>query len=263
MNSSRLFAVFRPLKRSGYLLSRSQITLHHRCFSSLPPELQSERQELLQEARALTLAMYRLCVRSVAVIRHGNEADEQEFTRREQERLESTSSSSSSSIDGNKKLTMLSMLPPVNRVDELRSRAEYYMQYTHENFVQESDCLDHEEWDEQHISRYLYHLRRGDEQRKWLLKDMKFSDPYGGAFDHEKVKRFEKKANGHVAKLRELKEAKLSPELQEYLRKQREKNEDSGDGDSDDDDGAWSDDEEFAESNIPEWYKNPKKDGYF
>jgi hypothetical protein len=66
-----------------------------------------------------------------------------------------------------------------------RSRAEYYMQYMRENFVQESDCLAVDDWQPQHIARYLFHLKRGDEHRKWLLKDMQFQDEYQNAFDHE------------------------------------------------------------------------------
>jgi hypothetical protein len=42
------------------------------------------------------------------------------------------------------------------------------------DFVQESDCLAVDDWQPQHIARYLFHLKRGDEHRKWLLKDIQF-----------------------------------------------------------------------------------------
>jgi hypothetical protein len=44
-----------------------------------------------------------------------------------------------------------------------------------------------DDWQPQHIARYLFHLKRGDEHRKWLLKDMQFQDEYQNAFDHEQV----------------------------------------------------------------------------
>lgn len=131
--------------------------------------------------------MYRTCVRSVRTIRYGNEADEEIFQEREQKRLEKRQESDI-------RLSMLSMLPPVDREDELRSRSEYYMQYTRENFVQESDCLDSDEWHEQHIIRYIMLLRRADEHRKWLLSDMKFPDPYVDSFDQQRVDGFHQRA---------------------------------------------------------------------
>ena len=226
--------------------------------------LAQERAEILEEARTLTLSLYRICVRSVRLIRQGNEHDEQEFVKREQERLEAPIGSDSPGQ------SFLSLLPPVNRVDELRSRAEYYMQYTHENFVQESDCLDFREWDTQHFSRYLYHLRRGDEHRQWLLKDMKFPDPYKGALDKDRVDRFEAKAMRHMEKLEARKESLLPPRIREQLLRQRanqekkkqgagSNEEDDDDDDDDDDDGFWSDDEEFEESTLPHWYRNPRR----
>jgi hypothetical protein len=66
-----------------------------------------------------------------------------------------------------------------------------YMQYMRENFVQESDCLAVDDWQPQHIARYLFHLKRGDGHRKWLLKRYAIQDEYQNAFDHEQVDRFE------------------------------------------------------------------------
>ena len=141
--------------------------------------LQKEKEDLRAEAKALTLKLYRSVTRSVRVIRYGNEYDEKEFVEREKKRKESMEKPKDS------RLSMLSVLPPVDREDELRSRAEYYQQYARENFVQESDVFGREIWDRQHVSRYIHHLRKGDEHRKWLLADMKFPDPFDKSFDNE------------------------------------------------------------------------------
>jgi hypothetical protein len=130
------------------------------------------------------------------------------------------------------------MLPPVDREDELRSRAEYYTQYARELFVQESDCLPHTtEWTEQHITRYLHHLRRGDEHRRWLLADMKFEDPFRKSFDHRRVDMFERDALGFVNRFQH----STVPESSDN-------EEDPFDDDSDDDDES---------PGLPLWYKNP------
>jgi hypothetical protein len=218
---------------------------------TLQTQLREERQEIIHEAKALTLALYRTCVRSARVIRHGNDHDEKEFQDRERDRLEG----------GGKRggqMSMISMMPPVDREDELRSRAEYYMQYARENFVQESDSLGHDDWNEQHVSRYLYHLRRGDDHRKWLLKDMKFDDPYKSSVDNGRVDRFEKRALDYVSQILELKQLDLSPKLREYVRNQRADK--SVDDDPEDDDGFWSGDDD-DERTLPEWYKNRKSGG--
>merc|ERR1719401_3407226 len=74
---------------------------------------------------------------------------------------------------------VMSMMPPVDREDELRSRAEYYTQYARENILQESDTLRRELlWDRRDVERFVDSVRRGDEHRKWLLRDMQFDDPY-------------------------------------------------------------------------------------
>ena len=137
------------------------------------------RQDLLDEAAALTKSLYRICLRSVKVIRWGNEFDDKEFEKREEEFANPTAGG------------MLSMAPPPNREDELRSRAEYYQSYTREYFIQESDCLDNDPLREKDINRYLYYLRKGDKDRRWLLGDMMFPDPYKNALDQERIKKFE------------------------------------------------------------------------
>lgn len=74
-------------------------------------EMNHERERLVQEAKVLTLSLYRTCVRSVRALRRGNEYDEKDFQEREQERLEPQKK--------DVRLSMLSMLPPVDRDDEL------------------------------------------------------------------------------------------------------------------------------------------------
>lgn len=145
--------------------------------SSSAPEI--SRSDLVDEAGALTRSLYRLCLRSVNVIRHGNDFDEKEFQKREDEFANPTAGGA------------ISMAPPPNREDELRSRAEYYQSYAREYFVQESDCLDNDPLNEKDIRRFLYYLRKGEKDRKWLLGDMLFPDPYKTAFDVERINKFE------------------------------------------------------------------------
>ena len=121
----------------------------------------------------------RICLRSVNVIRHGNEFDEKEFQRRDEE------------FSNPKPGVSFSMAPPPNREDELRSRAEYYQSYAREYFIQESDCLDNDPLHKRDIKRYLYYVRKGDKDRKWLLADMMFPDPYKDSMDHNQIANFE------------------------------------------------------------------------
>lgn len=137
------------------------------------------REDLLEEAEYLTKSLYRNCLRSVRLIRWGNEFDDKEFERREEEFQNPTAGG------------VMSMAPPPNKEDELRSRAEYYHSYAREYFTQESDCLDNDPLQERDIRRYLYYLRKGEKDRKWLLGDMMFPDPYKNSFDKERVNRFE------------------------------------------------------------------------
>ena len=211
-------------------------------------DLDSERKEIFQEAKTLTLKLYMTCIRSVRLIRAGNEHDETEFQERERKQKEKPLEHQ------DVRLSMLSMLPPVDREDELRSRYEYYLQYTRENFVQESDCLDHEELDERHIARYLHHLRQGDRQRKWLLKDMQFKDPYKDSLANERIMRFEKRAMAYITNASKQKEG-VSSGLVEPDDTVSAETEDQ----SDPDDDFWSDDEVDDDVQpLPTWYKNPR-----
>jgi hypothetical protein len=199
-------------------------------------ESQQQHDFLLAEAAALSRSLYRLCLRSVRLIRGGNENDEKEFVEREKKRLEQPKS-------GDARLSFLSMLPPVDRADELRSRAEYYTQYARELFVQESDCLPFKpsEWSDQHVARYIHHLRTGNEHRKWLLSDMKYDDPFSISYDRARVDRFEADA------------LRFSNRFQKAAAVDHEADDKDGDPFGDD-----SDDEDDGSHGLPSWYKNPR-----
>jgi hypothetical protein len=204
------------------------------------------KKELQQEASALTKSVYRTCLRSIRLIRPGNKHDEEEFQRREQKRLEEETGEQ---MEDDVRMGMFSMLPPVNREDELESRAEYYHQYARENFVQESDCLPIDDPVESlkkaHVSRYIFFLKKGDRDRKWLLKDMMFPDPYEDSFPSQRADAFEHKAITFV-KEKEKVQRQLSgaPMYDEFLEELED------DNDDDDNDGSDSDDEEY-----PAWYR--------
>ena len=40
-----------------------------------------------------------------------------------------------------------------------------------EEFNQESDCLEANPWMEEHVERYLYFIKGGEEKRCWILND--------------------------------------------------------------------------------------------
>jgi hypothetical protein len=44
---------------------------------------------------------------------------------------------------------------------------------------------------ERDIRRYLYYLRKGEKDRKWLLGDMMFADPFKDAVDQVNIDKFE------------------------------------------------------------------------
>lgn len=191
-------------------ISLSSLSSSDETIQQCRKRLENNQDLLKQHATKITLSLYRVMVRSVRFIRHGNQYDEEEFARREEEEMEQLANQTITrknvkELNNDPRLSMLSMLPPVNRVDELRSRAEYYMQYAHENFLQEKDCLDYYNgmlWDSENIIyRYKTSIRRGNEQRKWLLKDMKFEyDPYShyGTILDEMLTEFEKAATEHI-----------------------------------------------------------------
>jgi hypothetical protein len=224
----------------------SALTRLRRLAASIAAPAGSQQDELLQEASALSRSLYRLCFRSIRLLRHANDHDEMEFQKRQDKRQ----------IDLNRtlddpRLSMLSMLPPVDRPDELRSRVEYYQQYTRENFVQESDYLSQHEEKLQpgHFDRFVYLLRRGNEHRQWLLGDMKFDDPYAdkGQDFLSRVDEFRTKA------------LEMIQQSKGWTSDVDEKSQDETDAD---DDGFWDededDDDEQHSPGLPEWYKNPR-----
>jgi|UniRef100_A0A8J9SEJ0 hypothetical protein len=244
MRSARLREL--PLTRNRLALNSYRSTTRIKCVSYRSASgncLTKEREEIKQEAAAMTRSLYRTCIRSVRVIRQGNEHDEAEFRKREEDEMESSSKSG--------RVSMISMLPPVDRDDELRSRSEYYLSYARENFVQESDCLDFDKWNRQQVLRFLHYLKNGDEQRKWLLADMRFKDPFTDAFDGERVKAFENRAMQHIMRLDEamndsLPAAERSQMMQQPVSSVQDENSEE--------EYSWTDDEEEEDgTSPPEW----------
>lgn len=163
-----------------------------RCFSSEASSAADTHESLLAEARLITIQLYRTCLKSVRIIRTGNAHDEAEFRRLEEKQMQRQDPTLT-----DPRLTMLSMVPPVNRQRELHSRAEYYWQYVQEQFVNELDIFykpdkkndDHSPQQQQQQQyqpldfqeawqRYFHFVRYGMTQRTWLLQDMKFDDPF-------------------------------------------------------------------------------------
>ena len=161
---------------TGRIFPRQPITIR---TTSSASSIVVNKEDLLDEAARLTKSLYRNCIRSVRLIRWGNAFDEKDFEKREEEFQNPTAGG------------VISMAPPPNKEDELHSRAEYYYSYTREYFTQESDCLDNDPLEERDIRRYLYYLRKGDKDRKWLLGDMMFPDPYKNSLDKDRISRFE------------------------------------------------------------------------
>ena len=210
--------------------------------------LDHQGREILEEASALTRSLYRLCMRSAKFVKQGNDADAAEFAAREEKQLRSMSE-----IASDERLSgVISMLPPVDPAAELQARSEYYAQYTNENFFAESDCLRTSGGgrsipDEAMFARYFYQIRKGEEHRQWLLKDMEFDDPY--QFDFERVNRLEEK-------VRELHKSLALHEWEQMDPQQRQAAEQAQhDFDTyDSDEEAFSDDEDDDEPRI--FHKN-------
>jgi hypothetical protein len=145
-----------------------------------------ERQALLLEAGVMSRSLFRTCLRCVKIMRQGNEHDETEFREREENQLKSMKDALASGT--------FSMGPPVDRENELDSRAIYYHGHTREHFDGEYDCLKWDPWKEEHVDRYLHFLRKGEHKRKWIMNDYKFPDSYAHVFDNEQVDRWEARA---------------------------------------------------------------------
>jgi len=279
---------------------------------------------LRKEASFLSRSLYRSCVRSARLVgRPGNQHDDREFAERERlerQRLEERfsasfeSAPSSASIveeeedqhrangsltkrrtagdstDGDgvdiRLSSMLSMLPPVDREDELRSRSEYYLQYARENFVQESDCLDFQQqqqrhslsssssssssartrrgwWSEQQIERFVHHVRKGNDHRKWLLADMKFDDPFAGGFDSDRVDAFERDALAFVRRQQQQLQEQTPLDPATKIDGMNSGGSSSAatkksTASSIDDDDDFFDEDGDKPLGLPSWYKNPR-----
>eukprot|EP00592_Proboscia_alata_P008322 CAMPEP_0194356878 /NCGR_PEP_ID=MMETSP0174-20130528/4446_1 /TAXON_ID=216777 /ORGANISM="Proboscia alata, Strain PI-D3" /LENGTH=330 /DNA_ID=CAMNT_0039126661 /DNA_START=140 /DNA_END=1132 /DNA_ORIENTATION=+ len=191
-----------------------------RCAAALEKR-SLERQKLLRIARSLTLSLWRRSLRSVNHMRQGNAHDEESFQTREDEQRKRMMNIQNFSFDDD-----MSMDVPVDREDELRSRADYYIDSGKEQIFEESDCLDDDPWLEismkQNVSRFLRFLRKGEKQRRWVLKEFKFKDPYVDNSDKERLSNWEEKAwqllkETHEAKGFELDTENMSLEMKKLL----------------------------------------------
>ncbi|KAL3802648.1 hypothetical protein HJC23_011972 [Cyclotella cryptica] len=117
--------------------SASNVTSNvHPVSNNHDDELHSRQSALYDEASSLTRALYRRCVKSVKVLAQCNQQDEENFAARENSELTQfdTSSSSSSNTKDTKSNHISLMSPPVNRANELSSRANYYAGFCREHF---------------------------------------------------------------------------------------------------------------------------------
>jgi hypothetical protein len=210
---------------------------------------QAQQQEILDEASALTRSLYRLCLRSVRLLRRGNLHDEREFAAREEQQLQDMVTAGSSPID---ERYAISMLPPVAPQAELEARSDYYAQYSRENFFAESDALSSADQvlRTRHFDRYFFHLRRGEEHRVWLLEDMKFEDPR--PFDLPRVAAFEQRVQQHFKEMARIRMEQLSPDKRSELQQAQVDYEEYNS-----DDEAFSDDED--EDSPPVRHKNKNR----
>jgi hypothetical protein len=85
------------------------------------PWLYQQQEILIEDAAKLSSSFYRITVRSLRIIKVYDEYDEFEFQRRELDQLEQLDvkkSMSNKKIKNDARYDMISMLPPVNRIDE-------------------------------------------------------------------------------------------------------------------------------------------------
>eukprot|EP00979_Chaetoceros_neogracilis_P018154 scaffold10555_cov228-Chaetoceros_neogracile.AAC.6 len=148
--------------------------------------LGEERATLFKEAGVLTRSLYKSCLRCVEFIRDGNQHDFEDFEAREEQQKTGRFTRDLSAS--------FSFEPPVERENELSSRAMYYLAYTKESFNQEVDCLFADPWREDSLKRFIYLIRQGEEKRKWILEDYRFMDPCPEMWDEERIQEWEKKA---------------------------------------------------------------------
>ena len=148
-----------------------------------------ERKFLFEEAGVMARSLFRTCLRSINVMRPGNEHDEMEFRAREEKQFSKV---------GDDAIDMFSVQPPVNRDNELTSRVNYYHAHLREHINSDSQCLNADPWTESDIATFLHFLRTGEKRRRYVLKDYRFEDPYKSVFDDERIKKFEERANALI-----------------------------------------------------------------
>lgn len=114
--------------KSGYHWKQQRRFFAHQTDSMtyMTLELASLQSKLFREASYLTRTLYRKCLQSTMILAKGNERDEDDFATREDEERNQFSDG----VD----LERISMAPPVNRQNELSSRANYYKTFTREHF---------------------------------------------------------------------------------------------------------------------------------
>jgi len=101
-----------------------------------PQEMTSLQNQLLREASYLTRTLYRKCLQSINLLAQGNTRDEDDFSARETQEKNQFDVDFDNNDGANVDLSSsrISMAPPVNRTNELSSRANYYATYARENF---------------------------------------------------------------------------------------------------------------------------------
>lgn len=147
----------------------------------------AEREALIEEAGVLARSLYRACLRSIRTLCPGNEHDEKDFKEREAKQI--------ADLDDDSSAAVFSMEPPVNRKNELKSRADYYSVYLRENFNSDSQCLDASPWKEHHVDAFLNFMRAGEKNRRYVLRDYRFDDPYKINYDKDRINQFEQRAD--------------------------------------------------------------------
>jgi hypothetical protein len=147
-----------------------------------------QRAEIKAEVKSITRTLYRMCLKSVKLIRPGNEKDEIEFKRLEAEQVDRWKQSLIDSLHG-----IGSLAPPVDRQNELESRYNYYLAHVLERFAGHTHILDRDPWTEDCVESLIKILRNGEYARQWVLADYKFDDPYSDRFDEKRVIQLEER----------------------------------------------------------------------
>jgi phage terminase Nu1 subunit (DNA packaging protein) len=197
MNRGRF--LLRSDLRSLGSCSGSQLKNVGRKFTTLDPELLAEKQKqeslnkereaLVIEAGAMTRSLFRICLRSIRLMRKGNEHDEKRFSELEGKQIKDLEEG------------VLSASPPVNREDEMKSRADYYTDVARERIYRSAQCMDLNPLSDEDLHEYIHHLRQGEKHRRWVLAEYKFSDPCPNAFDYLRADAFEQRSKKYLLEL--------------------------------------------------------------